>query len=103
MTIPAAVFQAKCLKLMDEVARTGRPVVITKRGRPAAQLAPVPAALVVEPEFAPHPADDIRRHVCAVNLHRRGNSALATGRFMRKCCCRGSPVAETSRLSCWHR
>ncbi len=73
MTIPAAVFQAKCLKLMDEVARTGRPVVITKRGRPAAQLAPVPAALVVEPEFAPHPADDIRRHVCAVNLHRRGN------------------------------
>lgn len=44
MTIPAAVFQAKCLKLMDEVARTGRPVVITKRGRPVAQLTPVPAA-----------------------------------------------------------
>jgi hypothetical protein len=28
MTIPAAVVQAKCLKLMDEVTRTGRPVVI---------------------------------------------------------------------------
>ena len=44
MTIPAAVFQGKCLKLMDEVARTGRPVVITWRGMPVAQLASVPAA-----------------------------------------------------------
>jgi prevent-host-death family protein len=44
MNIPAAVFKAECLKLMDEVARTGRPVVITKHGRPVAQLAPVPAA-----------------------------------------------------------
>jgi prevent-host-death family protein len=44
MSIPAAVFKAECLKLMDEVARTGRPVVITKHGRPVAQLAPVPAA-----------------------------------------------------------
>jgi prevent-host-death family protein len=42
MTIPAAVFKAECLRLMDEVARTGRPVVITKHGRPVAQLAPVP-------------------------------------------------------------
>jgi prevent-host-death family protein len=42
MSIPAAVFKAECLKLMDEVARTGRPVVITKHGRPVAQLAPVP-------------------------------------------------------------
>lgn len=44
MSIPAAVFKAECLKLMDEVARTGRPVVITKHGRPVAQLVPVPAA-----------------------------------------------------------
>lgn len=44
MTISAAVFKAECLKLMDEVARTGRPIVITKHGRPVAQLAPVPAA-----------------------------------------------------------
>lgn len=43
MRIPAAVFKAECLKLMDEVARTGRPVVITKHGNPVAQLAPVPA------------------------------------------------------------
>ncbi len=43
MNIPAAVFKAECLKLMDEVARTGQPVVITKHGRPVAQLAPIPA------------------------------------------------------------
>jgi prevent-host-death family protein len=43
MTIPAAVFKAECLKLMDEVARTGQPIVITKHGKPVAQLAPVPA------------------------------------------------------------
>ncbi len=43
MSIPAAMFKAECLKLMDEVARTGRPVVITKHGKPVAQLAPVAA------------------------------------------------------------
>jgi len=42
MNIPAAIFKAECLKLMDEVARTGRPVVITKHGKPVAQLGPVP-------------------------------------------------------------
>lgn len=43
MSIPAAVFKAECLKLMDEVARTGQPIVITKHGKPVAQLVPVPA------------------------------------------------------------
>ena len=43
MDIPAAVFKAECLKLMDEVARTGQPVVITKHGKPVAQLVPIPA------------------------------------------------------------
>ena len=41
--IPAAVFKAECLKLMDEVARTGQPLVITKHGKPVAQLVPIPA------------------------------------------------------------
>jgi len=44
MSIPAAVFKAECLKLMDQVALTGQPVVITKHGKPVAQLVPVPAA-----------------------------------------------------------
>lgn len=43
MEIPAAVFKAECLKLMDRVEKTRKPVVITKHGRPVAQLAPVPA------------------------------------------------------------
>ena len=43
MDIPAAVFKAECLKLMDEVARTGQSVVITKHGKPVAQLVPIPA------------------------------------------------------------
>jgi prevent-host-death family protein len=41
VSIPAAIFKAECLKLMDEVARTGKPVVITKHGKPVAQLVPV--------------------------------------------------------------
>lgn len=44
MNIPAAVFKAQCLKLMEQVEKTRKPVVITKHGRPVAQLAPVPPA-----------------------------------------------------------
>ncbi|MCH7930204.1 MAG: type II toxin-antitoxin system Phd/YefM family antitoxin [Proteobacteria bacterium] len=40
-TIKASEFKAKCLQLMDEVAETGQPLVITKNGRPVAQLGPV--------------------------------------------------------------
>lgn len=40
-TLKAGEFKAKCLTLMDEVERTGEAVVITKRGRPVAQLAPL--------------------------------------------------------------
>ena len=43
MNIPAAVFKAECLHLMDEVARTGQSIVITKHGKPVAQLVPIPA------------------------------------------------------------
>jgi prevent-host-death family protein len=42
MDIPAAQFKAECLKIMDEVARTGRPVVVTKHGKPIVQLVPAP-------------------------------------------------------------
>ena len=43
MDISAAQFKAECLKLMDLVEKTREPIVITKHGRPVAQLAPVPA------------------------------------------------------------
>jgi prevent-host-death family protein len=39
--VAAADFKANCLRLMDEVARQRRPIVITKRGKPVAKLAPV--------------------------------------------------------------
>ncbi len=40
MQIPAGEFKAKCLKLMDKVARSREPIVITKRGKPVAKLVP---------------------------------------------------------------
>ncbi len=39
-TIKASEFKAKCLALMDEVQRTGVPVVVTKNGKPVAELGP---------------------------------------------------------------
>jgi prevent-host-death family protein len=38
--IKASEFKAKCLALMDEVARTGNAVIITKNGKPVAELVP---------------------------------------------------------------
>ncbi len=38
----AGEFKAKCLAIMDEVQQTGEPVLITKHGKPVAQLAPAP-------------------------------------------------------------
>ena len=40
-TVGAAQFKARCLKLLDEVAATGNPLVITKHGRPVARLVPI--------------------------------------------------------------
>jgi prevent-host-death family protein len=39
-TIQASEFKAKCLALMDDVARTGEVWVVTKNGRPIAELRP---------------------------------------------------------------
>jgi prevent-host-death family protein len=36
----ASEFKAKCLQLMDDVAETGEPVVVTKNGRPISRLEP---------------------------------------------------------------
>jgi prevent-host-death family protein len=38
--IKASEFKAKCLTLMDEVARTGTALIITKNGKPVAELVP---------------------------------------------------------------
>jgi prevent-host-death family protein len=43
MDVSAAQFKAECLRLMDVVEKTRQPIVITKHGRPVAQLVPIPA------------------------------------------------------------
>jgi prevent-host-death family protein len=40
-TIGAGEFKAKCLGLIDKVQETRRPLTITKRGKPVAQLVPL--------------------------------------------------------------
>ena len=41
MKINATEFKAKCLKLVDEVARNREAIVITKRGKPVAKVVPI--------------------------------------------------------------
>ena len=36
--IPITQFKAQCLSLLEQVSKSGRPLVITKRGRPLAQV-----------------------------------------------------------------
>lgn len=40
-TIAAGEFKQKCLRLLDEVGETGEPIVVTKRGKPVAEIHPV--------------------------------------------------------------
>ncbi len=42
-TVPAGEFKAKCLKLLDEVAEKREPLIITKHGKPVAQVVPMPS------------------------------------------------------------
>ncbi len=37
----ASEFKARCLEVMDTVARTGDAVIVTKRGKPVAKLCPI--------------------------------------------------------------
>ena len=40
-TVPAGEFRQKCLALIDRVAATGTPIVISKDGTPIARLVPL--------------------------------------------------------------
>ena len=40
-TIAAGQFKTKCLALLDEVARTREPLLVTKHGKPVAQVVPL--------------------------------------------------------------
>ena len=37
-------FKAKCIATLKNVQRTGTPVVVTRRGKPVAQVVPMPRA-----------------------------------------------------------
>jgi prevent-host-death family protein len=39
-TVPAGHFKAHCLALLDKVARTRQPLIVTKRGKPVAKVVP---------------------------------------------------------------
>lgn len=41
--VPASVFKQQCLALLDHVDATKTRIVVTKRGRPVAQLVPLDA------------------------------------------------------------
>src|SRR5438445_733648 len=61
-TIAAGIFKARCLKLLDEVAETGQEIVVTKRGKAVARLAPLTPEIALAaggPELGLHgdPAD----------------------------------------------
>jgi len=39
-TVPAGEFKTHCLALLDKVARTRQPLIVTKRGKPVAKVVP---------------------------------------------------------------
>jgi prevent-host-death family protein len=53
-TLSASAFKARCLALMDDVARTGEAIIITKNGKPVAQLAPAPGRGAPRQAFGLH-------------------------------------------------
>jgi prevent-host-death family protein len=43
-SIAVSKFKSTCLAVLAEVARTGQPVVVTRFGKPLAEIVPPPAA-----------------------------------------------------------
>jgi len=39
--VPAGKFKAECLKMMDEVSKSGHSIIVTKRGVPLVRLVPI--------------------------------------------------------------
>ncbi len=40
--VTATHFKAHCLRLLDSVRRTRQPLIVTRHGRPVAEIGPVP-------------------------------------------------------------
>lgn len=63
-TIQASEFKAKCLALMDTVASTGEIWVVTKNGKPVAELHPYSGNRGTTP-FGLHPTLEIQGDILA--------------------------------------
>lgn len=63
-TIQASEFKAKCLALMDTVAASGETWVVTKNGKPVAELRPYSGGRIESP-FGLHSGLEIRGDVIA--------------------------------------
>ena len=44
-TVAVGKFKQTCLRLLEDVRQTGKPLLITKRGKPIAQVTPPPRSL----------------------------------------------------------
>lgn len=44
-TISISQFKATCLAVLERIRRTGRPVLVTRRGQPIAEVGPPPAGV----------------------------------------------------------
>lgn len=56
--ITASQFKATCLRLLDEVERTGGEIVVTKHGRPVARVVPMAAAPDLRGSVTYHVGDE---------------------------------------------
>jgi len=43
--VPISEFKARCLALIEQVRRTGQPLVITRHGKPIAEVTPSPRSV----------------------------------------------------------
>ena len=49
--IPAGIFKAECLSIMNEVQTKREPIVVTKRGKPVVKLVPADVSSGDDPIF----------------------------------------------------
>jgi antitoxin (DNA-binding transcriptional repressor) of toxin-antitoxin stability system len=60
--ITASQLKGRCLRVLDEVAETGEPVVITKHGRPIARLEAFPGPSELRGSARVHLSDEELAH-----------------------------------------
>ena len=63
-TIQASEFKAKCLALMDDVARSRQVLVVTKNGKPVAEIHPYSGSKPASP-FGLHPSVQVKGDLIA--------------------------------------